>query len=122
MKTLIYIALGGAVGSVARFLLTKTVQQLWGGVFPWGTMAVNLVGCLLIGVLYGVTEKHGILSPDLRLMLTVGFCGGFTTFSTFINESLQLMHGGELLASALYVGGSVALGLAMVYIGQAMIR
>lgn len=122
MKTLIYIAIGGAIGSVARYLLSKTIQQHWVGAFPWGTMAVNLLGCLLIGILYGLFEKHNILSADMRLLLMVGICGGFTTFSTFMNESLSLMRGGEMLLCALYIGGSVALGLVAVYLGQMIIR
>lgn len=122
MKTLIYIALGGALGSVGRYLLTKAIQNHWITAFPWGTMAVNLIGCLLIGLLYGLMEKHDISSPELRLFLTVGFCGGFTTFSTFINESFSLMRGGELMLSALYLGGSVALGLLAVYLGQTILR
>lgn len=122
MKTLIYIAIGGAFGSVVRYLLSKTIQQHWVGVFPWGTMVVNLLGSLLIGILYGLFEKHNILSADMRLLLTAGVCGGFTTFSTFMNESLSLMRGGEMLLCALYIGGSVALGLVAVYLGQVIVR
>lgn len=122
MKTLLYIALGGAIGSVCRYLLTKAIQHQWVGVFPWGTLVVNLIGCALIGLLYGLFEKHDILSSDLRLLLTVGLCGGFTTFSTFMNESLLLMRSGEALQSAFYIGGSVALGLLAVYLVQAAVR
>lgn len=122
MKTLIYIGLGGAIGSVCRYLLTKAVQHHWIGAFPWGTMAVNLIGCLFIGLLYGLFDKYDILSADMRLLLTVGLCGGFTTFSTFMNESLALMRGGEALLSALYIGGSIALGLLAVFIGQSLMR
>ncbi len=122
MKALLYIALGGAFGSVARYLLAKAVQHQWPGAFPWGTMTVNLVGCLLIGLLYGLFEKHEIMSPEIRLLLTVGLCGGFTTFSTFMNESLALIRGGDLFLSVLYIASSVTLGLLAVYLGQAAIR
>ncbi|MCC8176990.1 MAG: fluoride efflux transporter CrcB [Bacteroidales bacterium] len=122
MKALLYIALGGALGSVLRYLLTKAVQGHWPGAFPWGTMTVNLLGCLMIGVLYGLFEKHDVLSPEMRLLLTVGICGGFTTFSTFMNESLSLMRGGELLLCAAYIAASVILGLGAVCAGQALAR
>lgn len=122
MKALIYIAIGGAAGSVLRYLLTKGLQHHWAGTFPWGTMAVNLIGCLLLGLLYGLFEKHDILSADLRLLLTVGLCGGFTTFSTYIYESLTMMRGGELALSALYLGASVVFGLLAAYVGQLVVR
>jgi CrcB protein len=85
--------------------------------FPIGTMAVNILGCFLIGLFYAMLEKMHIMNPDLRLFLTVGFCGGFTTFSTFMNESMSLFRADNLLMGALYIGGSVALGMIAVVAG-----
>ena len=86
------MALGGACGSVARYLLSKLVQDNALSNFPFGTMTVNILGCLLIGMVYGLAENNISISPALKLLLTVGFCGGFTTFSTFMNESLSLLR------------------------------
>ena len=83
----------------------------------FGTLVVNVVGCLLIGLIYGASDRWGI-SGDMRLLLTVGFCGGFTTFSTFMNESLSLMRADNLLSLALYASLSVGLGLVAVWAGS----
>lgn len=118
IKNILLVAAGGAAGSVARYLLSKVLQGSAMGTFPLGTMAANLLGCLLIGVVYGLAEGDGApVGADLKLLLTVGFCGGFTTFSTFMNESLTLVKAGDALTAALYVGASVALGLLAVLAG-----
>ena len=117
------VALGGAAGSVARYLLSKAIQDTAATAFPWGTMAVNVAGCLLIGLLYGLASGDGTrLGADLKLMLTVGFCGGFTTFSTFANESLTLAKTGDALLSAAYIGSSVALGMLAVMAGAQLAK
>ena len=118
IKNILLVAAGGAAGSVARYLLSKALQGSAMGTFPLGTMAANLLGCLLIGVVYGLAEGDGApVGADMKLLLTVGFCGGFTTFSTFMNESLTLVKAGDALTAALYVGASVALGLSAVLAG-----
>ena len=97
LKNIMLVALGGAAGSVARYLLSKVVQDTAASAFPWGTMAVNVAGCLLIGLLYGLAASDGArLGADMKLMLTVGFCGGFTTFSAFSGETLGLLQSGRL--------------------------
>ena len=108
IRNILFVALGGAVGSVGRYLVS--------GSFPWGTLTVNIVGSLLIGFLTGLVSK-GIVSPELKLLLVTGFCGGFTTFSTFSNESFQMLKAGDALLAALYIGGSVALGIFAVFLG-----
>ncbi len=123
LKNIMLVALGGAAGSVARYLLSKAVQDTAASAFPWGTMAVNVAGCLLIGLLYGLAADDGArLGADMKLMLTVGFCGGFTTFSTFANESLTLAKTGDALLSAAYIGSSVALGIIAVAAGAQLAK
>lgn len=123
LKNILLVALGGAAGSVARYLLSKAIQDTAATAFPWGTMAVNVAGCLLIGLLYGLASGDGArLGADLKLMLTVGFCGGFTTFSTFANESLTLAKTGDALLSAAYIGSSVALGMLAVMAGAQLAK
>ena len=112
------IALGGAVGSVARYLLGGVVQRAAGMAFPIGTLAVNVSGSFIAGFLlryFMNVQTH----PSLRAALIVGFCGGFTTFSAFTTETLGLFEGGEYARAALYVAASVALSLMAVFAGFA---
>lgn len=122
IKTLLFVGLGSFLGGISRFGLTRWVQSHGTGDFPYGTLAVNLLGCLLIGVFYGWFDRARIFDPDLRLLLTVGFCGGFTTFSTFVNEGLSLFQSGNFFAAVAYAVVSVVVGLAMVYLGQLLVR
>ena len=115
------IGIGGFLGSVSRFLASRYVQNLFMTTFPMGTFMVNISGCLLIGLFYGLAEKGNLMSPDWRMFLTVGFCGGFTTFSTFANENLSLLKDGNFLYFALYAGLSVFLGLVATYLGNMVI-
>jgi CrcB protein len=112
------IALGGAVGSVMRYLLGGVVQRAAGMAFPIGTLAINVSGSFLAGFLlryFMNVQTH----PTLRAALIVGFCGGFTTFSAFTTETLGLFEGGEYARAALYVAASVALSLMAVFAGFA---
>lgn len=118
MKTLLMIGAGGFIGSIARYLVSKFFQNLFLSAYPWGTFVVNMLGCLLIGFLYGIFTRSGYLSAEWRLFLTVGICGGFTTFSTFANENFLLIKGGDFYYFLLYTGLSVILGIAAVYIGN----
>ena len=114
IRNLLLVALGGAVGSVLRYLLSSINTS-----FPWGTFAVNILGSLLIGLLVGLVSK-GVLSPEMKLLMVTGFCGGFTTFSTFANESFGMMKAGDVLQMALYVGVSVVIGILAVWCGMAL--
>jgi len=113
------VGLGGAAGSIARYLLGGWVTAAAAPqAFPLGTFVVNLGGCLAIGLLAGLVERHpDWLAPDLRLLLFVGVLGGFTTFSAFGLETVQLLRRDEWLLAGGYVGGSVLLGLAAVWLG-----
>ena len=116
-KYIILIGTGGFIGSVLRFYISKLVQNVFLSSFPYGTFAVNVIGCLLIGIIFGIAEKGTWLTPEWRMFLTVGLCGGFTTFSTFSSESFQLLRDGQLMHVLSYAALSVLLGILAVYIG-----
>ena len=117
---LLLVGAGGAVGSIARYLLaTWTMHSAAPQKFPLGTFVVNLAGCLAAGLLAGVAERYpGALSHEMRVLLFTGVLGGFTTFSAFGLETAQLLRRGEWPVASGYVGGSVLLGLALVLLGM----
>ena len=117
IRSLIIVALGGGMGSALRFMASKFVQDNMAGIFPYPTLAVNIIGCLLIGLFYGMSSRGNLGSESAKLLLTTGLCGGFTTFSTFCNENLSLMRGGHALTTLLYTGGSIMLGFIAVAVG-----
>lgn len=120
MGNLLLIGVGGALGAMARYWLGGRVQALSGSLsFPYGTLAVNLLGCLLIGVLAALVAR-GSLPAEWQALLLVGLLGAFTTFSTFSLEALLLLQGGRIGAGAAYVGGSALLGLLAVWVGQGL--
>ena len=112
IRNFLLVALGGAGGSVLRYMLSNINTS-----FPWGTFAVNVLGSFLIGLLVGLMSK-GVLSPEMKLLLVTGFCGGFTTFSTFANESFSMMKAGDALQMALYLAASVVIGILAVWLGM----
>ena len=120
IQSVLYVALGGALGSAARFVVSRLVQEHVSTPFPLPTMAVNIVGCLLIGLVYGFAARHEGLGDGMKLFLTDGFCGGFTTFSTFCNEGLALMRGDQFVLAALYASASLFIGLLAVQAGTIM--
>ena len=113
VKNILLVALGGAVGSACRYLVTRVVDIT---AFPIATLAVNLLGCLLVGFLVGIMDRN-FMPQQFKLLLISGFCGGFTTFSTFANESFAMMKAGDLLLSGLYIGVSVIFGILAVWFG-----
>ena len=115
-RTLLIVALGGAIGSALRFWVSKVVADNAGGTFPYPTLAVNILGCLLIGLFYGLSAR-GAIGGNTKTLLTTGLCGGFTTFSTFCNENMSLLHDGHATATFLYTGISIALGFIAVAAG-----
>lgn len=114
------VALGSAVGGVVRYLLTGAVSQRMGTAFPTGTLLVNVAGCLAIGFLMRVILDTGEFSPAARALLTTGFCGGFTTFSTFAWETIAAFEEGAVRRAGLYVGTSVVFGFLAVWIGSSV--
>ncbi|MEJ2354360.1 MAG: fluoride efflux transporter CrcB [candidate division WOR-3 bacterium] len=95
MKNILVIALGGSLGALSRYYLSKMITDYSGGTFPWGTLMVNLIGALLIGFLYGLFDRI-IIPIEFRVFITIGFIGAFTTFSTFALESVNLLRDGEI--------------------------
>ena len=125
MSTLANILIAGAgscLGGMARYGITKLCTKPEAGTFPWGTLLVNLAGCLIIGILCGAIERGATLSAEMRLFLTVGVCGGFTTFSTFMNENYGLLASGHTALFFLYTAASLIGGLALVWCGYILTR
>jgi fluoride exporter len=114
----VYVALGGAAGAVARFALAEWIAARAHGAFPWGTFAVNVLGSLVLGAVLGAYPSSGAWA--VRALLAVGFCGAFTTFSTFGYELLVLLEARYYAAAAAYVGASLAAGLLAVFAGAAL--
>ncbi len=110
------IALGGAVGTALRFIVSGFTHKLTGSAFPWGTLAVNLTGCYVIGFLWELFDRSAV-SPTIRLAVLVGVLGGYTTFSSFGVETLNLMRDGEYKMAAYNVLASNVLGIALVFAG-----
>ena len=112
--------MGGFIGSVGRYFVSKLNLNWDFYSIPIGTLLVNIIGSLIIGFLTGLSDKTNILSLEMRLFLMVGIVGGFTTFSSFTNENLILLHNGQLLTILLYTGLSIFLGFIAVYLGYAL--
>lgn len=117
MRILMAIGAGSFLGGIARYLMSRWFQGLFLTAFPIGTLSVNVLGSFLIGLFYGIFERAPFLDTELRMFLTVGFCGGFTTFSTFANENLMLLREGNFFYAGLYIFFSLFLGLLAAYLG-----
>lgn len=117
MKTALIIFTGSGAGGVLRYLVQKFFVDAGYVNFPLGTFVVNILGCFLIGLFNALAAKNNLISPELQLALTTGFCGGFTTFSTFANENMNLLRNGDYVYFSLYIIFSVALGIGAVVLG-----
>lgn len=122
IKNILLVGLGGGAGSILRYWCQKWFAEHTVQNFPWSTFTVNLTGCFLIGLIYAVAEKTTLLSPQTRLLLITGVCGGFTTFSTFAFENVNLLRSGDMIYFLLYSIGSVVLGITAVFAGIAVIK
>ncbi|HWE83727.1 MAG TPA: fluoride efflux transporter CrcB [Terracidiphilus sp.] len=120
MQKYLLIALGGGLGSVARYWVGSTIGSRMGIRFPYGTLVVNLTACLVIGFTLTWLGERVEVSPAWRFMVAVGFIGAYSTFSTFEWETLQTLRSGAFLLAALYAGGSLVLGLAATWCGAAL--
>ena len=117
-----YIAVGSAIGGVSRDLLGGLTQRLMGGTFPVGTLLINVTGSFLLGLILRYGVETATLTPEVRAFLTIGFCGGYTTFSTFSYETVVLAEDGQWTRAALYVALSVGLSLVATFLGFATAR
>ena len=117
MMKFVYLIVGGATGTIARYVLSGSTYWIFGSKFPYGTVIVNLTGCFILGFLASFSEKKILLDVNLRLLLMVGFCGAFTTFSTFIFETANLIKAGEAMQAFLNVLLSVVIGFIVLRMG-----
>lgn len=122
MPRIVLVALGGLLGSVARYWLSGAVQQWADSDFPFGTLAVNLAGSFVLGAVMVLSLDRGVIEADTRTFLTVGFCGGFTTMSTFSYETLALIRDGDVLAAGVNAVLSVVACVIAVWLGMAVGR
>ena len=121
LKTILAVGAGSFLGGAGRYLVSLAMKGVSKG-FPWATLTVNLVGCFLIGLLWGVFSKNGTDGSNWALFLTVGVCGGFTTFSTFSKEALMMLQSGNLWGIVGYIALSVVIGIALVALGYFLVR
>jgi CrcB protein len=122
LRELLIVGAGGFLGAISRYWLSGWVHR-WAGIgFPWGTLAVNTVGCLAIGALMALLETRVFVSPETRLFLGIGILGSLTTFSTFGYETLELARRSEFSLAAANAAGSLLLGLGAVVVGRVLVR
>lgn len=118
MKNYLYVFLGGGIGAGVRYWLGGVIPKYLGSNFPYGIFLINIIGCFFIGLLMAAFEERFAITPSLRIFLTIGILGGFTTFSSFSYEAISLLRDAEILRATVYVGGSVVLGLIGAYAGS----
>ncbi|MBK9941917.1 MAG: fluoride efflux transporter CrcB [Kouleothrix sp.] len=122
MTTILVIALGATIGAAARYYGSLWAVQQFGPGFPYGTLAINVVGSFILGCFLNLAAVRHDIGPQLRLLVATGFCGSFTTFSTFSFEAVALLNAGRYLSCGLYLFGSLALGVAAVMFGALLVR
>ena len=122
LKEMIIAGAGGFIGTSARYAVSRLTAGWAVTPFPIGTFAVNMLGCLLIGVLAALAERGGLLSQNASILLITGVCGGFTTFSTFSNEMLVMLQSRQYVVCGIYFLLSVLLGVALVWVGRSIVH
>ena len=122
IKSILLVGIGSFFGGALRYAVSLMMKNITANAFPWATLSVNLIGCFLLGLTFALFGKYSSVNSTLCLLLATGFCGGFTTFSTFANESLQMLQCGNILAFFAYVLASHVLGIALVALGYYLVR
>lgn len=122
MKSLLIVGIGSFFGGALRFYLSSLMKTVCNQYFPWGTLLVNLIGCFLFGVVFALFNRVSSPTNTWCLLLTTGVCGGFTTFSAFAHESVQMLQNGNLLGFASYIAISVILGLLLIALGYWIVK
>ncbi|MCY1226717.1 putative fluoride ion transporter CrcB [compost metagenome] len=117
IKSLLIVGLGGALGSIFRYLTSLAIGKYMPAKFPLGTFTANILGCFIIGLLFGYFEKNNLVNSDMKLFFATGFCGGYTTFSTFGYENISLFQSNNSLLAFAYIGASLFFGLLAVWFG-----
>lgn len=117
IKSILTVGIGSFFGGSLRYIISMIMRNICGQGFPWGTLTVNLLGCLFFGLLFAIFSKNGMTSNPWCLLLTTGLCGGFTTFSTFANEGVQMLQNGNISGFIGYVATSIVGGLALIGLG-----
>ena len=121
-RNLLFIGIGSFIGGVLRYLFQTLIQRYYPAPIPLGTLWVNVSGCFLIGIIYGLSEKGGMLSPEMRLFLATGVCGGYTTFSSFAYENASLLMDAEWFYFGLYTSLSFFLGIFAAFLGAYLVK
>lgn len=122
LKTLFIIGTGGFLGSIARYLTQILVERMFHSSFPWGTFVANIAGSFIIGVIYALSERGNLLTPEVRMFMAVGFCGGFTTFSSFAYNNLTMISENNYFQLMANIGLSLFLGISAVFLGIVAVR
>ena len=122
LKSILLVGIGSFFGGALRYAVSLIMKNITVQTFPWATLSVNLIGCFLLGLIFALFGKFSSVNSTMCLLLTTGFCGGFTTFSTFANESLQMLQSGNFLGFVVYVLASLILGIALVALGYYLVR
>ena len=122
LKSMIIVGIGSFLGGSLRYVTSTMMKNVCGQDFPWGTLTVNLLGCLVFGVIFALFSKYATTSSPWYLLFTTGICGGFTTFSTFANESMQMLQSGNIGGFIGYVSTSVIGGIALIGLGYWIIK
>ena len=122
IRTILLIGIGGGLGSIFRYLTSVLVNKYCSLSFPLATFITNSIGCLLLGIFLGTFERHQWTNPDLKFLFVTGFCGGYTTFSTFASENINLFQTNNSIIAFAYIGFSILTGLAAVWLGLTLTK